>query len=168
LKPQPTPLKRSNSLWLDSMIPTRARKGLHSSPAPAAVDEIPPDNIFVPIQEDTILPQIPISCHHPVPRKGIEDDDKRTLNTNKFYANAFLGKQNEPIWTHPYSVWWGKGWSGPGILRNWGMCISHIEERDLVYGEGNPTDVRMLLYAMWREYQLIQFRYMSIRHANSP
>ncbi|KAI8935583.1 hypothetical protein NX059_008149 [Plenodomus lindquistii] len=105
------------------------------------VEEIPPDNIFVPIQQDNILPQVPIGQHHPVPRRGIEDDDKRTLHTNKFYANAFLRKQNQPIWTHPYSVWWGKGWSEPGLLQAYGMNVTHAEEQDIVYGPGDPTNV---------------------------
>lgn len=103
-------------------------------------DEIPLDNIFVPIQQDNILPQVPIGRHHPVPRKGIEDDDRRTLHTNKFYANAFLGNQNMPIWTHPYSVWWGKGWQEPDTLQTYGMNIAHVEEADLLFGPGDPTN----------------------------
>ncbi|KAF2874314.1 endo-1,3(4)-beta-glucanase [Massariosphaeria phaeospora] len=102
-------------------------------------DKIPPDNIFVPIQQDNILPQVPIGAHHPVPRKGIEDDDYRTLHTNKFYANTFLGEQNQPVWTQPYSIWWGKGSKEVGQLPTWGMGIAHIETEDLVYGEGDPA-----------------------------
>ncbi|KAJ4371399.1 endo-1,3-beta glucanase [Neocucurbitaria cava] len=103
------------------------------------IDDIPPDNIFVPIQPDIILPQIPIGAHHPVPKTGVEDDDKRTMNTNKFYANAFLGQQNQPIWTHPYSIWWGKGWQDQGLLQTWGMNIAHNEENDVNYGAGDPA-----------------------------
>ncbi|OAL06307.1 endo-1,3(4)-beta-glucanase 1 precursor [Phaeosphaeriaceae sp. SRC1lsM3a] len=102
--------------------------------------DIPPDNIFVPIQQDDILSQIPIGRHHPVPRKGVEDDDTRTMHTNKFYANAFLGDQNEPIWTHPYSLWWGKGVTNPGLLKSVGLCVSHVEESDLEYGTGDPPN----------------------------
>jgi endo-1,3(4)-beta-glucanase len=108
---------------------------------PVAANEIPLDNIFVPIQPDSILPQIPIGNHHPVPRTGIEDDDLRTLHTNKFYANAFLGAQDQPITTYPYTLWWGKGSEEPGILPTWGMNMSHVEESDLVYGSGNPAQV---------------------------
>ncbi|KNG49854.1 glycoside hydrolase family 81 protein [Stemphylium lycopersici] len=106
----------------------------------ATADEISPDDIFTPIQADSILPQIPISRHHPVPGKGIEDDDLRTLHTNAFYANAFLGKQNQPIWTHPYSLWWGKGFVEAGMVQTWGMCVSHVEETDLVFEPGEPTN----------------------------
>lgn len=101
----------------------------------------PPDCIFVPVQPDGILPQIPIGRHHPVPKEGVEDDDDRTINTNKFYANAFLGEQNQAIWTHPYSVWWGKGWEESGRIKTWGLCITHAEECDLEYGPGDPTSV---------------------------
>jgi endo-1,3(4)-beta-glucanase len=76
-----------------------------------------------------------------VPKKGVEDDDKRTMNTNKFYANAFLGDQNKPIWTHPYSMWWGKGWDEADMMKTWGMCVSHIEEGHLVYGQGDPSNL---------------------------
>ena len=108
-----------------------------------ASDEMPPDNIFVPIQADDILPQIPIRNHHPVPRTGIEDDDLQTLHTNSFYADAFLGEQDQPIWTHPYSIWWGKGSQDPGTLQTWGMNVGHVEEVDLQYGPGEPPKARL-------------------------
>lgn len=106
--------------------------------APPKPDDIPPDNIFVPIQADDILPQIPIGDHHPVPRTGIEDEKDRTLHTNSFYANAFLGAQNQPVWTHPYSLWWGQG---TGTLQTWGMNVGHVEEVDLLFEGGEPPKV---------------------------
>ncbi|KAF2706273.1 glycoside hydrolase family 81 protein [Pleomassaria siparia CBS 279.74] len=99
---------------------------------------IPEGNIFVPIQQDNILPQIPIGTTHPVARKGIEDDDKRTLHTNKFYANSFLGGQDQPIWTHPYFIWWGKGSDENGQFPTWGMNIAHDEEGDRIIADGDP------------------------------
>ena len=101
------------------------------------------DNIFVPIQPDDILPQIPIGQQHPVPRKGIEDDEYRTLHTNKFYANAFLGEQNQPIWTHPYVLWWGKG-KDAGVFPSWGMNVGHCEEEHVMYDKGKTAKVRSL------------------------
>lgn len=106
-----------------------------------AAGVIPEDNIFVPIQQDIILDQIPIGRHHPVPRKGIEDNEDRTLHTNKFYANLFLGNQDMPVWTHPYSLWWGKGHSEDGQFETWGMNIGHIEADEVVYGPGDPAQV---------------------------
>ena len=126
--------------WLGSLRETR--QGIKSTlgySASTVPDEIPPDNIFTPIQQDDILPQIPIGRHHPVPRTGVEDDDRTTMHTNSFYANAFLGQQNQPIWTHPYSIWWGKGTLDVGMVQTWGMCISHIEEKDLVFEPGDPA-----------------------------
>ncbi|KAG9189142.1 endo-1,3(4)-beta-glucanase [Alternaria panax] len=126
--------------WLGSLRETRqgikSTLGYNASTLP---DEIPPDNIFTPIQQDDILPQIPIGRHHPVPRTGVEDDDKTTLHTNSFYANAFLGQQDQPVWTHPYSIWWGKWKLDAGMVQTWGMCISHIEEKDLVFEPGDPA-----------------------------
>lgn len=109
-----------------------------------AVAAAPEDNVFVPIQGDNILPQIPIGRHHPVPRKGIEDDEDTTLHTNKFYANAFLGNQDQPIWTQPYSLWWGKGLTQQGQFPTWGMNIGHVEEDEVVMPPENPPQVRQV------------------------
>ncbi|CAI6325853.1 unnamed protein product [Periconia digitata] len=108
---------------------------------------VPPpntDNIFTPIQADDILSQIPISARHPVPRKGIEDDDDmvQVMHTNSFYANAFLGEQNRPIWTHPYVLWWGDrkgGIEAEGFIDSMGMCVGHTAVGDFEYGEGTPA-----------------------------
>jgi len=102
---------------------------------------IPEDNIFVPIAQDSILSQIPIGMHHPVPRTGIEEKD-RPLHTNKFYANTFLGGQGHPIWTQPYSIWWGKG-SSEGQFPTRGMSVGHVEEGDLIIADGDPAPVRL-------------------------
>jgi endo-1,3(4)-beta-glucanase len=143
-KPAATPLKRTNSNWKDSWFPSRkldTATPIDYRSGPSTVVEIPPDNIFIPIQEDDILPQIPLGNHHPVPRKGIADDDTKPMHTNKFYANAFLGAQNQPIWAHPYSIWWGKGVEDPKGLKSAGMCVCHVDESDLEYGPGDPASV---------------------------
>jgi endo-1,3(4)-beta-glucanase len=124
--------------WLESWRKRSLGYSTTSAPIP---DEIPPDNIFTPTQQDDILPQVPISRHHPVPLTGIEDDDLRTLHTNSFYANAFLGQQTQCIWTHPYSIWWAKGSMEVGVLETFGMCVNHVEEMDLVFEPGNPAKV---------------------------
>ena len=115
--------------------------GYSASPATKTI-EIPPDNIFVPIQADDILPQIPISNHHPCPRMGIEDNDLRTLHTNSFYAGAFLGSQQYPIWTHPYAIWWGRGIQDTDILQTWGMNVMQADKDDYHYERGAPPKVR--------------------------
>ena len=56
------------------------------------------------------------------------------ISTNKFYANLFLGNQNQGAWTHPYSLTWSKG---GGNLKSWGMAISHIDDSQRAYGPQN-------------------------------
>ncbi|KAF1911400.1 endo-1,3(4)-beta-glucanase 1 precursor [Ampelomyces quisqualis] len=141
-RPASASLKRTNSNWKEAWLPARkqdATASIDYRSGPSKVIEIPPDNIFVPIQEDNILPQIPIGQHHPVTRKGIVDADTKPVHTNKFYANGFLGAQNQPIWAHPYSIWWGKGVEEPNGLKTVGMCVCHVEESDLEYGPGDPA-----------------------------
>jgi endo-1,3(4)-beta-glucanase len=126
--------------WRETWKETLASLGLTTTSPPASASAaIPEDNIFVPIAQDNILPQIPIGRHHPVPRTGIEDED-RPLHTNKFYANAFLGGQDHPVWTQPYSIWWGKG-NCNGQFPTWGMIVGHVEEGDLNIADGDPAPV---------------------------
>ncbi|KAL6170096.1 endo-1 [Exserohilum turcicum] len=139
--PSPPSKPTKREAWFGSWRDTR--QGIRSSlgySASSVSDETSPDDIFTPIQADNILPQIPIGRHHPVPGTGVEDDDLKTMHTNKFYANAFLGKQNQPIWTHLYSLWWGKGIAEAGMIQTWGMCVSHVEQSDLVFEPGEPAN----------------------------
>lgn len=69
---------------------------------------------------------------HPVPRQGIIKSGP--IETNKFYANMFLGTQSSPTFLHPYSVAWAKGGGSSG---SWGLAISQIDASQRVYG---PTD----------------------------
>lgn len=108
------------------------------------------ENIFTPIQLDNVLDQVPLTTNHPVPRKGIEDDERHTLHTNSFYANSFLGDQNRPIWTHPYVLWWGDrkgGWLDEGEIGSMGMCVGHTEAGDFKFGEGTPAKVYKMIPA---------------------
>ncbi|RDA93880.1 hypothetical protein CP533_4515 [Ophiocordyceps camponoti-saundersi (nom. inval.)] len=66
---------------------------------------------------------------HPVPRKGIKS--RGPLETNKFYANFFLGDQLGPIYTFPYSLQWA---GGKGKTGSHGMSISHVEAQQQVFG----------------------------------
>ncbi|KAI0395490.1 glycoside hydrolase family 81 protein [Xylariaceae sp. FL0594] len=70
---------------------------------------------------------------HPVPRLGIRTPGPH--ETNKFYANFFLGSQTAPTYVHPYSVAWSKG---QGATSSWGMSVSHIDASQRVYGETQP------------------------------
>lgn len=91
-------------------------------------------NIFQPVATDAPPSNIPQRGGHPVPKLGI--NQKGTIETNKFYANFFLGTQQQGTWTHPYSVAWAKG---NGNAKSYGLSISQISRNQLVYGPGNPA-----------------------------
>ena len=67
---------------------------------------------------------------HPVPRTGILT--QAPLQTNKFFSNFFLGDQQAPTFTFPYSVAWA---GGKGASASWGMACSHIEANQRVFGQ---------------------------------
>lgn len=59
-------------------------------------------------------------------------DTTAPIETNKFYANFFLGNQTTSCFTQPYSLTWLKG---VGNAQIWGLAISHTELDQLVYGD---------------------------------
>lgn len=88
-------------------------------------------NIFtVPIATGAPPSSMARRSDHPVPRLGITSS--RPIETNKFYANFFLGSQLAPTFTHPYSIAWA---GGTGASASWGITISHIEASQRVYGD---------------------------------
>lgn len=94
------------------------------------------DNIFQPIASDAPPAQISQRADHPVPRTGIQQQQQR-LQTNKFYANLFLGDQTNPIWTHPYSLSWS---AGGGQTNSYGMAVSHIDRNQIPGGPPDSSD----------------------------
>lgn len=92
-------------------------------------------DIFVAIETDAPPTQVTSRSDHPVPRLGIANQTAK-LETNKFYANFFLGTQASTSFTHPYSVAWAKG---SGAAGSWGLSVSHIERSQLAYGSGAPA-----------------------------
>lgn len=92
-------------------------------------------NIFVNIAGDAVPPQVTTRSDHPVPRLGIASQTKK-LETNKFYANFFLGNQNSTSFTHPYSVTWARG---AGVAGSYGLAVSHIERSQVSFGSGTPA-----------------------------
>lgn len=101
----------------------------------------------MPVVSDGIPSQINYTGGHPVSRQGIvcsssvhrdptsnipnKVTQSGPISTNKFYANLFLGNQNQGVWTHPYSVTWSRG---GGALNSWGMAISHIDAKQRAFG----------------------------------
>ncbi len=51
------------------------------------------------------------------------------MQTNKFYANFFLGSQALPVWTHPYVLNWAKGTGG-----SYGMAIAQNDRSQFAFG----------------------------------
>ncbi|KAH0544374.1 hypothetical protein FGG08_001515 [Glutinoglossum americanum] len=87
-------------------------------------------DIFEPIGYGPPAAAIGSRPDHPVPRTGINNQGA-PIPTNKFYANFFLGNQNQGCWTHPYSLSWSKG---SGITQSWGVSVSHIDSNQKVFG----------------------------------
>ncbi|KAI1380387.1 glycoside hydrolase family 81 protein [Hypoxylon crocopeplum] len=111
-------------------------------PVSSSLEEEPPDtstmapsatssNIFgAPIATSAPAKSFQVRKDHPVPRTGISGPTP--IGTNKFYANFFLGNQTQPTYVHPYSLTWGHG---QGMASSWGLAISHIEAKQIVYGQ---------------------------------
>ena len=89
-------------------------------------------DIFLPIDIAAPPSTLPQVGGHPVPRLGINQTGP--LETNKFYANFFLGSQGSPVFTTPYSLVWSKG---SGNAMSYGIAISHIDQTQEVYGAEN-------------------------------
>ncbi|THY18283.1 endo-1,3-beta-glucanase [Aureobasidium pullulans] len=100
-----------------------------------AVPNLDVNNIFVAFANGPPPSQVSQRSDHPVERSMIAPQTKK-LQTNKFYANFFLGSQASATFTHPYSVAWAKG---SGILKSYGLAISHIERSQVAYGPGDPV-----------------------------
>ena len=105
-----------------------------TAPASTVTAMIASDDIFQPVETNAPPSVIGSRPDHPVPRLGIKSQDK-PIETNKFYANFFLGSQTAASWTHPYSVAWSKG---GGSSASWGISIQHIDADQRIFGP-DPT-----------------------------
>jgi endo-1,3(4)-beta-glucanase len=126
----------SQNPLLSSSIPTPSTslQPIDSSLAPGptqSLENVAP-NIFVPIAADAPPQQVQSRDDHVVKKLNIVDKDV-PIETNKFYANWFLGSQDFPVWTHPYSLSWAKGTGN-----TYGMAISHIERTQLAWDTASP------------------------------
>lgn len=89
------------------------------------------DDIFAePIDTKAPPSMMKVQKDHPVPRTGIQSE--APIQTNKFYANFFLGDQRAPTYTFPYSIGWG---GGKGATSSWGMVCTHIDAKQRVFGK---------------------------------
>jgi endo-1,3(4)-beta-glucanase len=87
-------------------------------------------NIFQPIATGSPVQSLEFKDGHYVKKEHIVDKNV-PIQTNKFYANFFLGGQGNPVWTHPYHLVWAKG---IGESASYGMAISHTERNQFAYG----------------------------------
>ncbi|KAL1627592.1 endo-1,3-beta glucanase [Neofusicoccum ribis] len=89
-------------------------------------------NLFAAISGDASIPsQITRRSPHPQQFLGIDGAGTTPLQTNKFYANMFLGRRNQSVWMHPYQVSWSRGQE---VARSFGLAISHIDREQLAFG----------------------------------
>ena len=123
------PLKSSHSTDLTGSPNTELKMTANLSSAIASLGLS--DDLFTdPIDTKPPPSQMQVQKDHPVPRKGIMS--KPPLQTNKFFANFFLGDQRGPTYTFPYSIAWT---GGNGPTASWGMACSHINASQRVYGQ---------------------------------
>ncbi|KAH7080736.1 endo-1,3(4)-beta-glucanase 1 precursor [Paraphoma chrysanthemicola] len=87
-------------------------------------------NIFQPVASGVPAPSLEFRSGHYVKKEHIVDGDV-PIQTNKFYANFFLGTQGNPVWSHPYHLVWAKG---NGETGSYGMAISHTERSQFAFG----------------------------------
>ncbi|KAF1812786.1 endo-1,3-beta-glucanase Engl1 [Eremomyces bilateralis CBS 781.70] len=92
-------------------------------------------NIFEPIATDAPPTQIKNRGDHPIVRNAVGDGDE-PVETNKFYANFFLGSQSHGTWTHPYSLTWS---NGGGPANSWGISVSHTERSQFSFEPSTPS-----------------------------
>ncbi|KAF2819593.1 hypothetical protein CC86DRAFT_131951 [Ophiobolus disseminans] len=101
---------------------------------PGATAPVKPisENIFQAIETGLPARSIPWQGGHLVKKDHVDDGDV-PIQTNKFYANFFLGSQSHPVWTHPYHLVWAKG---AGETRSYGMAISHTVREQFAFADG--------------------------------
>lgn len=104
-----------------------------SSPKPTTMAKASANIFAAAIGTSAPPASFQVKPDHPVPRLGI--NGKGPYQTNKFYANFFLGAQNSPAFVHPYSIAWSKG---KGHTSSWGMSITHTEPNQRVFGDVYP------------------------------
>jgi endo-1,3(4)-beta-glucanase len=131
---QPFPTSVASASTTLSLINTASVSMPHPNVTPLA-STMSVDNVFVAFASGPPPSQISSRIDHPVAHPMIAPQKKK-LQTNKFYANFFLGSQTSSTFTHPYSVSWPKG---AGVLKSYGLAVSHIERSQLAFGPGDPA-----------------------------
>lgn len=122
----------SSSITSSLTTPTSASVSLSSSntasptPSPTGGSDIfsQPIDTSAPLSIFTRQPK------HPLQPLSINANDlSLPIETNKFYANLFLGTQANMMWTHPYGIWWDQA--------NHGFGVSQVDRSQLAFGPQN-------------------------------
>lgn len=92
----------------------------------AAVDTSAPPSVF-PRQ------QLPLSIPVGVNNNGVP------IQTNKFYANLFLGGQDLMVYTYPYGMYWSK-------TNYYGFGVQHTNVSNRVFGSQNTNNLGVSSY----------------------
>lgn len=88
--------------------------------------EITDTNIFsAAISTDAPLTSF-TKVSHPVSLPSNTNNSGKPTQTNKFYGNMMLGTGTDPVWTHPYSIWYSTS-------TYYGMAVAHIKESQRVF-----------------------------------
>ncbi|PQE12215.1 glycosyl hydrolase family 81 protein [Rutstroemia sp. NJR-2017a BVV2] len=104
-------------------------------PSPSALLSPSPNIFQQPISISPPPSIFPSRPDHPVPRLGISRSNSGPLQTNKFYANFFLGSQSAATWTHPYSLSYTPSFNPSTSPRTYpGLSISHLLSSQKVFG----------------------------------
>ncbi|CCG22703.1 Eng1 Endo-1,3-beta-glucanase [Candida orthopsilosis Co 90-125] len=98
----------------------------------AATDICYSGDLFSPIDTNApplVFPrqQLPLSIPAGVNNNGVP------IQTNKFYANLFLGDQDSMVYTYPYGIYWSK-------TSYYGFGVQHTNISNRVFGSQNTNN----------------------------
>lgn len=116
-------------------------------------------------------PSVFSSVQHPVPKPNTGNQESGPLETNKFYTNLLLEDNTQPVWTHPYSLWFSRD---PELF---GLAINHTLASQRVFDTSksppgfyfNPTNIKSFVFKA-REFSSvndIKLEFDDMRHMSS-
>lgn len=114
----------TSSLSQPSSQPTRAvavlSNGGYSGDLFEAISTDEPPSVFA-------REELPLSIPAGVTNEGVP------YETNKFFANLFLGDQTDMIWSYPYGMFWKKN-------EYYGLAVQHTTKSDRVFGSTDTNN----------------------------
>ncbi|KAK9454508.1 endo-1,3(4)-beta-glucanase [Dipodascopsis uninucleata] len=104
-------------------------------------------DLFQPIAKTSPHPRFSRKDHPQPPKSWKESEIKhdeessKPISTNKFYANLFLGNQDQPVFMYPYTIWWNRG-----AGEHWGVGISHTSKEQRVFGPDSNSITSQFMF----------------------